>query len=140
MTLYKLEALDDNKDVLAEFEQLVEKTLIFVVDVGTGFGTNETYEQQKEIADAISHRLKKHVIVLNFPNCDKMKFLRVTERIEPKTGRDLYSRKLRMGRRKYANKDRQKTDVESTEKEEEIQEETPTTRNEEDATWWIRSL
>jgi hypothetical protein len=139
MTLYKLEALDDNKDVLAEFEQLevfqfdkiydIEKTLIFVVDVGTGFGTNETYEQQKEIADAISHRLKKHVIVLNFPNCDKMKFLRVTERIEPKTGRDLYSRKLRMGRRKYANKDRQKTDVESTEKEEEIQEETPTTRS-----------
>ncbi|MHA2265631.1 MAG: hypothetical protein ACXAEN_24835, partial [Candidatus Thorarchaeota archaeon] len=66
MTLYKLEALDDNKDVLAEFEQLevfqfdkiydIEKTLIFVVDVGTSFGTLETYEQQKEIAYAISHR------------------------------------------------------------------------------------
>lgn len=142
--LYELEALDDNKDVLAEFKQTgifqfekmvdVEDCLIIVMDV-EHFASDEGYEQQKKLSDTLARKLKKQVILLNLPYSDRVKFLRVKKVIPYVKGKELYSRRLRV-RRKLEKRIGRQEDVEESTKEEEVQEEEATPRIEERTTWW----
>jgi hypothetical protein len=142
--LYKLEALDDNKDVLAEFKQMgflqfermveIKNTLIIATDVDF-FSTPEGHKDMERIIDALAKKLNMSVVILNLPNSDKVRFLKVTGMVDPVKGKGLYSRKLRLGR-KHGAKDIQETNGESTEEEEKVQEEETTTRVKEDATRW----
>lgn len=134
-TMYELEALDDNKDVLGEFKQIgflqfqhmveISKCLIVVMDL-EGFRNPEAWEEQNRLANAIGEKLGMQVLILNMPNADKVKFLKVKQVVDNVQGKDLYKRKLRV-RRKREEGTAEETDAEESPEEEKVQaEEVPT--------------
>jgi hypothetical protein len=144
MTLYKLQVFDSEKNLLQEFIQgekfqfsemiQIENCVILVINYPKWGGGMPSNSMQGKLVRTIKEKTGKEALILNFPEAVQARFLRVNKVGTSKDSKSLYSRKLRLGR-KRGNKDTKETDAKEGKKEEKVQEEETSTGDEEGASW-----
>jgi hypothetical protein len=144
MAIYRFDLLDKDKHVLntgvrgeKEIEVLdTENVFIVLCDIQEWYAPDH-YER---IIEILERNLGKKVLLINFPDAKAIEFARLTKiDLSPhdKDSKSLYSRKLRIGRKRATKSEDEPTKeedaAESTQEEkvQEVQEEEATPRDEE---------